>query len=199
MRRLFILLLIVSCQGNTEKSTEETTILDELPNQSDLKAYCFYKLDDKYCEVSDSTLIQNWKADKSAALKHNDVRGNLFEHKGGGPNGAEWNPSTSIYIVVNQYNTNFELLQNDLQYKYVTEVVDGYTWISITQSEWEERLVDITDKDWQVMFPNGPVQQSDEFGLQGAVQPPKTGQVIHFSFTNVSENQSYYFYAAFGE
>ena len=199
MKRLFILFLIVSCQGQVDQPSENLEGRKEIIPPAQLEAYCFYKLDDKYCEVTDQAVIQNWKKDKSAALSHHDIRGNLFEHKGGGPNGAEWNPSTDLFIVVNQYTVNFLLLQNQLEYKYMSELIDGYTWISLSQNEWEERFVDVTGEHWKEMFPNGPTNESDDFGLGNAIQPPKTGQVLPLTFLINEDSTTYYFYAAFSE
>lgn len=199
MKRLFILFLIVSCQGQIDQPTENLEETKEIIPPAQLEAYCFYKLDDKYCEVTDPAVIQNWKEDKSAALTHHDIRGNLFEHNGGGPNGAEWNPSTDLFIAVNQYMANFVLLQNQLEYKYMSELIGGYTWISLSQNEWEARLVDVSDKHWKDMFPNGPKNESDDFGLGNAIQPPKTGQVLPLTFVMNEDSATYYFYSAFGE
>lgn len=199
MKRLFILSLIVSCQGQIDKPLEGTEDTKEIISQAQLEAYCFYKLDDKYCEVTDPTVLLNWQEDKTAALSHHDIRGNLFEHKGGGPNGAEWNPSTDLFIVVNQYTANFVLLQNQLEYECMSELIGGYTWISLSQNEWVERLVDVTDEHWKDMFPNGPTSESDDFGLENAIQPPKTGQVLPLTFVMNEDSTTYYFYAAFGE
>jgi len=199
MKRLFILFLIISCQGQIDQPIEDVEDIKEIIPPAQLEAYCFYQLDDKYCEVTDSSVIQNWQDDKSTALSHHDVRGNLFEQKGGGPNGAEWNPSTTLYLVVNQYTLNFKFLQNNLEYKYRSELIGGYTWISLSQNEWEERLVDVTDEHWKNMFPDGPTNESDDLGLAGAIQPPKTGQVLPFTFVMNQDSTTYYFYAAFGE
>ncbi len=197
MKRLFILFLMISCQGQVDQPAEAVEETKELIRQAELEAYCFYKLDDKYCETTDPAVIQNWQEDKAVALAHHDIRGNLFEHKGGGPNGAEWNPSTTIYIVVNQYPLNFKFLLNDVEHKVMSEIIGGYTWISLSQGEWEERLVDVADEHWAEMFPNGPITEPDGFG--SALQPPKTGQVLPLTFVMNEDSTKFYFYAAFGE
>ena len=58
-----------------------------------LASYCFYELDNKYSAEKNNQVINNWLNKKSNFVLSNETIDNIFDHNGGGPNGAEWNPS----------------------------------------------------------------------------------------------------------
>lgn len=199
MKRLFILLLIVSCQGNADKTAEESDHIVEDPIQTSLDAYCFYKMDDKYCEVEDQAMLKNWMENKSIALSHHDVRGNLFDRTGGGPSGAEWNPSTAIYLVYTVDPSTVEVSVNNQPLENESDLVAGYTWVKIPANQWERLLAPISAADWDEMFPDGVQQEEDYSGVTGGISPPRIGQIIKFNFQSSSTHKTYFFHAAFGE
>lgn len=198
MKKIYFLLFLVACQSNGDDSVNENNNADSNVNLAPLAVYCFYKLDDKYCEVSDETEIDNWLENKTTSISHNDIRGDLFQHQGGGPNGAEWNPSTDLYIAVNRELNAFEIQFNAKKLELEKEAIEGLTWMIVPMTTWFEELTQITEQDWEQMFPNGSTSEDPE-NIELGIQPPRVGELIKISVLSADQNIDRYFYAAFGE
>jgi hypothetical protein len=97
---------LFSCQGTgkenngyNETSSVVATQTPEPPDTLSLGIGCYYKLDDKYSTVTDQEAIDTWWKRTLVSIEQDGMRSSLFGNNGGGPNGAEWNPSTDLYIV----------------------------------------------------------------------------------------------------
>ena len=120
-------------------------------NSDSLNAYCFYMLDDKYASSTQSQEIDDWLKEKQKAIENKTLDYNLFDKNGGGPNGAEWNPSTNLYLAivcpVNELNNNIELSINGTSYSNQMFLKDkNVSWYIIKQDFWEENLKEVNEE-----------------------------------------------------
>lgn len=198
MKRLFFLFILVSCGSQSDESG--TTANLDLPDEpkGELMAYCFYKLDDKYSETNQATEIEAWLTTKTDNLLLADFRGNLFDRNGAGPNGAEWNPSTDLYVALVNASHEAEVKVNDAVYKADFTTIRGVYWFAIPLDDWQGRLKPISDEDVAVMFDkdNQTELATDEVEL---LQPTGIGEILKFEIKLDNQTAENYFHAAFGE
>lgn len=203
--KLSIIILLGSCIENIK---ENPTIKNEIINSErsiavNLSSYCFYKLDDKNSTEKDSLVINNWLKEKSQIILKNDSVQNLFQRNGGGPNGAEWNPATDLFIAILTTDSapteapkiylNGTLHKNQV-YSYSPNLI----WHRVNYDVWEQKLKHIEPNDIQSMF-------SAEFlnGIKnGEFQPNvplEYGEVLRFDISFNEKRISKIFHSTYGE
>ncbi|MHA7059615.1 hypothetical protein ACWGOQ_0020480 [Aquimarina sp. M1] len=203
--KFLIIILLVSCK---KKEKENSTIVKEIVNSEriiaeNLNSYCFYKLDDKYSTEKDSLIISNWLKEKSQIILKNDSIHNIFQRNGGGPNGAEWNPATDLFIAVltstnvptkaPKIYLNGKLHKNQV-YKYSPNLI----WYKVKYNVWKQKVKDIEPEDIQKMF-------SAEFlnGVKNGEFKPIValdyGEVLRFDISYKKNRITKHFHATYGE
>lgn len=198
MRKWFFLFILVSCGSQSDEFGETIPLdLSEEPKRQ-LMVYCFYKLDDKYSETHQATEIEAWLTAKTENLLLADTRGNLFDRNGAGPNGAEWNPSTDLYVALVNANPEAEVKMNDEVCKADFTIIQGVYWLVIPLDHWQARLKSISDEDAAALFEkDGELERpTDEIEL---LQPKTIGEILKFEIKSDNQTAVHYFHAAFGE
>lgn len=158
------------------------------------KAYCFYKLDDKYSIVNDSTTINNWLEKKSINLLNGDFSGDTFHQNGGGPNGSQWNPSTDLYIaILKTKNSKHQQLyiNNTLQERRVFQQNEHITWYKTDVDYWQNALKTIDSTDLKLMF--------SEDIESNPIIPLNSGKVLKCDVVCDTQKLTSYFHATQGE
>lgn len=79
---------------------------------------CYYLLDDKYSDVTSPEIINAWWDNKIDTIIKYGIGNNLFDHYGGGPNGAEWNASAHLLFVASYPDT----LDLEVVYKFTVKI-----------------------------------------------------------------------------
>lgn len=200
-----IVLVFISCQRNKK---ENPAIIKEIENveknvEQKLAAYCFFKLDDKYSIEKDSLIINNWLKEKSQVLLKEDSIPNIFSQNGGGPNGAQWNPSTDLYIAILTHSKEStetpKLYINEKSYKkQVYSFSPRLIWYAVKQSFWKQEVKEIDSLDIQKMYPpeflNGIT--NEEFH---PVADLKYGKILKFEISYKEAKLTKFFHATYGE
>ena len=62
--------------------------------------FLFYQMDDKYSESELTAILVNWMRKRSKLIEQDPGYPNILNQMGGGPNGAEWNPSANLYLAI---------------------------------------------------------------------------------------------------
>lgn len=197
--------MLISCQGNKkENSTITKKILNsEKGIEQKLDAYCFFKLNDKYSTEKDSVVINTWLKERSIAILTNDSIENVFNQNGGGPNGAQWNPATDLYIAISissnelteipKLYVNGKLYQK-LIYKYQPHLI----WYVLKQDFWEREIRKIDAPDVKQMYSlellNGI--KNGEFNTMVDLD---YGEILKFEITYKEEQLTKFFHATYGE
>lgn len=110
---LCLLLILAACSNNDKKSagttppqppaaTTPAVAPPRAPVSDTLYDWigAFYKMDDKSSLEQDTAIINNWWKQKLVQVDLYGRPANIFQQHGGGPNGAEWNPLTDLFLVV---------------------------------------------------------------------------------------------------
>lgn len=204
----FTLIVFISCQKNEEKksscqeieNTQKETVLknESLP----LNSYCFFKLDEKYSVEKDSILIHNWLKEKSEIILANNSVENIFSHNSGGPNGAEWNPSTDLYIAVLSSSKTANKPSLQINGKLYSNTVFNYnenlTWYIVEYDYWKNEALEIDSTSIKQMyapeFLNGI--KNKEFDL---VADLNYGEILKFEISYENKILTKFFHATYGE
>lgn len=217
-----LLLFLAACNNSSNNNSSKSAATDTTPPppvsviqlQSDtlqnwLGAY--YKLDDKYSQQQDTSLINNWWRNKLLQVQLYVRPANLFSHKGGGPNGAEWNAATDLFIAG---TTSFPLKNETLLVYLNNKPAPGIQltrmvpasktgsllYFRLPQAVWEKELRDIQPADLEALYGTdtiGTLHQSSPASLQ-------TGQLLEIAIhIRQSRNDTVLlkglFHVAFGE
>lgn len=210
-----ILFLLFSCKGNIN---ENENLEKETPNTSDrldlipepdkelreayeksivhkLNTFCFFKLDDKYSVEKDSLVIMNWLNEKSLAIIQNDTLVNIFNQEGGGPNGAQWNPSTDLYIGISLGSDEFteipKLYINGKLFEEETQQQSpNLVWYVLNQDFWNKEVIEIDSPEYLREIENGNFKIEDNL---------LSGEIFKIEITYKDESLIKYFHAAYGE
>jgi len=200
-----IIIALISCKENEK---ENSTIAKEIFNSEkivakNLNSYFFYKLDDKYSTEKDSLIITNWLKEKSQTILKNDSIYNIFQQNGGGPNGAEWNPGTDLFIAVLTSNNvpsetpkiylNGKLYKNQI-YKYNPNLI----WYKVKYDVWEQEVRGIDSDDIQKMF-SAEFLNGVKKGKLDTVAPLEYGEVLRFDISYKENRITKFFHATYGE
>jgi hypothetical protein len=166
---------------------------------------CYYKMDDKYSETQDTAEINKWWRQKLTELDRKGIRSSLFSNKGPGPSGAEWNPSTELFVAAAvQGMPENEKITLELNKKKITGI--KFTsckakWGSIVYFQlpfelWKKDLRNIKAGDLQELY-NG--ENLDTLKKYSAA-PLETGQVVEITLS-IKGNGVFtdFLHAAYGE
>lgn len=156
---IFFIICFVNVTNNVVVAQTTLPLHDTLHN-----AYaCYYKLDDKYSTSADSTEINLWWQNKLKDIELKGAQNSLFESKGGGPNGAQWNPSADLYVVatIKKVLTNesivVELNKKKIQETHVVKIVPKdkigtILYFKIQRTVWEKHLRKIKPTNAEEMY-----------------------------------------------
>ncbi|WP_378172394.1 hypothetical protein [Aquimarina sp. SS2-1] len=197
--------VLISCQGNKKgNSTITKSILNsEKGIEQKLNAYCFFKLDDKYSTEKDSLVINTWLKEKSITILTNDSIDNVFSQNGGGPNGAQWNPSTDLYIAISTSSNELDeipklymngKLYQKLVYKYRPHLI----WYVLKQDFWEREIRKINSSDVKKMY-SLQLLNGIENGKFNKMVDLDYGEILKFEITYKEEKLTKFFHATYGE
>ncbi len=202
---LLIVVVFISCQ-RTKK--ENATIIKETGNtkpniEQKLKTYCFYKLDDKYSIEKDSSTINRWLKEKSKLILMNDSLESIFNQNGGGPIGAEWNPSTDLYIAVltsiKESTNSPKLFINKKPYENnVYEYRPYLTWYLVKQDFWEKEIRKIESNDMEKLFPTW-LLKGIKNGRYNKSVISDFGEILKFDIRYEEQKITKFFHATYGE
>ena len=199
------MLVHISCKGNKieHHKTLEKVSNSEIAKKQEVKAYCFFELDDKYSEDKDSLVIKNWLKEESRLILKNDTIGNVFGQNGGGPNGAQWNPSTDLYVaILKPSNELHELPKLYLNGKSFTNQFYKYSpvlsWYLVKQDFWEQELREIDATDIKKMF-SSEILRGIETGEYFPMTPLNYGEILKFEIRYKEEALTKFFHATYGE
>ena len=201
-----LLSLVISCQriDGSKPNITGNTELKQVENASPI-AYCFFKLDDKYSTENDPLIINKWLKRKSDLILKNKSIDNIFNHNGGGPNGAEWNPSTDLYIAILSPSIakgsaeNHQLFMNTKVYEQkILAYSPDLIWYNVKQDFWEDQLRTIDPSDIAEMYSNEFLEDI-KTGSFEPVTELNYGEIIKFEVLLKSDTVSYFFHAAYGE
>lgn len=174
-------------------------------NSIQLNAFCFYELDDKYSETNADSIIIKWLNDKSKHIVNRDSMPNIFDHNGGGPNGAQWNPATNLYIAI--FFDSSKSKQNPILRIHGERYTGPFfefnrnlIWYRVSREFWEEEAKEIDSLDMKDMY-------SQEFRskVQNKEIIPITdldyGEILRFdvSLESGPESVTKFFHATYGE
>lgn len=224
---LFLLsLLSFSACNNSNSGTDKSTVTDTqpvvtvpaaptiTPLQSDTLLQwigAYYKLDDKYSFSKDTALINSWWKSKLAQVELYGKPANLFSHNGGGPNGAEWNSSTDLFIVA---SCGYKLISESVELRLNGKVIPGLKlvkqtpltktgtllYLRLPQEVWEKELRDIQPGDLEALYG----KENLESLTKTSATPLQTGRLVDISVhITQSKNKAVtlrgLFHVAYGE
>lgn len=170
-----------------------------------MAAYCFYELDDKNARA-DSAEVMKWLRQKSNDIEANKDLDNLFGHHGGGPNGAEWNPATNLYIAVftpgvqGSAGSHFPALYiNGSAYKTVFYNINNHLyWYKISLHFLEQHTQAITRADIRNMHSDAYLKAVST-GKIIPVTDLNYGEILRFKIVCGADTLSQFFHCAYGE
>lgn len=191
--------------------TVDTVTVKTVPEQPDtLKNFfgCYYAFEEKYSTPEEKKPESEWLNDLFQRIAKGHIGGNLFSHGGGGPNGAAWNPSNDLYLVIFTADTtakasNSRLLLNgkaNAKLKLNAYPSGNKTrtifYCKVPQKTWEKQLREIKNSDLIPMFGKEKLKEIKE----NSPAPPNTGKIIEFTFVQSSQIKcTAFFHAEFGE
>lgn len=187
-----IFLIFASCKTNSQKQIVKTKST----------MYCFYKLDDKYAIEIDSLKIDDWLKTKTDSIIKNYKIKNIFDRNGGGPNNAEWNSATDLYLAVlnptNKTNSNIKLLINEVNYDRIILKNQNIVWYVIPQKYWKQKIRKIDSTDIKNMYSKAFLKgiRNEEFYPSA---PLGYGKILKFDILNDKSKQTKYFHVTYGE
>ncbi|TNE54491.1 MAG: hypothetical protein EP338_06655 [Bacteroidetes bacterium] len=202
---LLSLLFLASCQGDDHLQTAKTPKpkIETKPKTHQLSAYCFYQLDEKYSSEEDSSLIVQWMQEKSELILQNKIQGDIFAHEGGGPNGAEWNPSTDLYIALlfpeDKTSSSPKLQLNGRPQNHpVFEYNPHFVWYRVKEDFWVKQLKQMDSTEMRAIYPDALVK-SIETGQFEPIADLMYGEILKFDISFQEESLIRFFHATFGE
>ncbi|MEZ5344883.1 MAG: hypothetical protein R2681_04925 [Pyrinomonadaceae bacterium] len=180
---------------------------DEVRESAPVRSSLFYSLDDKTSDDSE-VLIEEWIRAKTRAADENQTGADIFSRSAGGPNGAEWNPSGDLYLMIalqGSENETPEILLNGtaisgLETVKLSSENSGNTfyWLKLPAQLWLDNLRDIVNDDLPQLYGEDWVDKIAA-GEIGAVAPVNTGKVIEIEIRSGEGSIRKFFHAAFGE
>ncbi len=197
-------IVLISCKETRKESfTIEKEIVDSENNVEKINSYCFYKLDDKYSTEKDSLIIVNWLKKKSHIILKKDSIQNIFYRNGGGPNGAEWNPATDLFIAVLTTqnvpaNTPEIYLNGKLHKNKFYTHSPNLSWYKVKYNVWKRQAKDIDSIDMQKMFSTNFLN-SIKNGEFEPMAPLENGEILRFDISYEKSRITKFFHAAYGE
>ncbi len=201
----FSLTLLINCKikNEAQENIPAPPTNVQGPGHS-LKASCFFKLDDKYSTVRDSAQIEEWLTEKSKVLLNTDSIPNIFHRNGGGPNGAQWNPGTDLYLAVLAKGSSMDketpsiYINGSLYDQKSNQKEIGLFWYAIPLDYWEKQLTNIDSEAIGNLY-SPELLAGAENGIIDLSAPLDEGQILKFEIHYKKETITRYFHIAFGE
>jgi len=205
---ILFLVLFLSCNrdgGRKNEVDEKDNIQQSASTQ--LASFCFYGLDDKYGDSNenDSGVVIDWLRKKSELILKSKSTDNIFSQPGGGPNGAEWNPSADLFVAILHSSPAKDstdvpkLLINGKRYEEVIlEYNKNLTWYSIQRGFWENELRAIDAVDITKMYSSEFLNEVKN-GNAHPVADLHYGEILKFEAVRRGDTLPSYFHAAYGE
>ncbi len=176
------------------------------PKPNTPKALLFYSFDKKETADDDpSESDDDWLNSKLITVVEGNISGNLFAHKGGGPNGAEWNPAGDLYLIAEAADpevspkVSFNGKPNpniEFQKKQIGD--RNFFWAKLPAEIWNANLREIIEADLENLFSQSTLAKVKQ-NEPGPAAPMETGRVIEIEIMLGSITIKNYFHAAFGE
>lgn len=226
---LALLFILHSCTSSTRgdknpdtKNKDSLSPKDSLLNSTShpefkSKIACYYELDDKYSDISDTSEISKWWSNKLENVKQTGIENDIFSSVGGGPNGAEWNSDTDLYFIVlcdireqnivNLLKNPVSVTLNEKIVKDIEILTQSYTKglmvsFMIPKEVWTEALRPVAQEDYIPLYGKKQVDLYNN-GETVFAAPLNTGEVFTIGITIQSAlgefNTSEYFHIAYGE
>lgn len=205
-----LLLSLVSCQGGRKeqvvteiKTPNLETNTEQHSGEQKLRAYCFYKLDDKYSVENDSGLIADWLKKKSLEIEKDTIVENILGQNGGGMHGAQKNPYTDLYLaVVTNSNDSNEVPEIRINGQLYTNNGHNFStainWYPIKLRYWEDELRAIKADDLKQQFSEDVLLDIKERNLD-AFEILGEGEVLKFEIKFKEQKITKYFHAIYYE
>lgn len=222
---LALLSILHSCTSSTQgDKNPETKIQDSLTQKDSLlksishpafesKIACYYELDDKYSDISDTSEINKWWSNKLENIKQSGIDNDIFSKEGGGPNGAEWNSNADLYFagmfgISDQYKKNKVSISLNNKFIDVEKFnIQSYSKdmlvsFMIPKEVWKAALRSVTPEDYIPLYGK---EQVDMYNNDETVfaAPLNTGEVFTIGITIKTAtgelNTTEYFHIAYGE
>ena len=123
----------------------------------------------------------------------------VFEHHGGGPNGAEWNAEVDLYLAISHNRLDgYHLFLNDSLCAFEVIKKEDVDWIRIPSETWLPLLRPMEADDLPYLFDQVDIEnENSELSLRLA--PLKTGEVLQFIVQSDTIKRINYFHVAYGE
>ena len=203
---LFVSTVLISCsESNPDANHSPPVNQHTFVKETTFASWCFYKLDNKYSTENDSATIVKWLKEKSDQIINNTATNNIFNHNGGGPNGAEWNPSTDLYIAVQlpsppeDLNENLSVLVNGKPYQQLFFEYDhGIFWYRIDQTFWENEIKTIDSTDIDKIYSPLYLKGINDGDFQ-PITELNYGEVLKFEIIYDTDTLVNFFHATYGE
>ena len=193
--------------GKADSAKTESRIESKQRDTLSLGFGCYYKLDDKYSESKDTSEINAWWREKIKRSELKGIQDNLFSGNGGGPNGAEWNPSTDLFLIatINRPVTDeaitLELNKNKISgikfLQYIPENKIGtLVCFELPQAVWGKYLRKIKVEDLNGIYGGEKLDTLKKY----SAAPLDAGRVIEISLS-ISNGCKLtgFFHVAYGE
>lgn len=214
MVTLLTILLACSPTKAPEEPAPAPEPAPEGPPAPHLDLRVFYVMGDKQQSTAPAADQERWSEQLRAALREGRWEGqprDLLTTRGGGPNGAEWNPDADLYVVGHTGLTaapleaTLTLNGAPAASKPVIETSDGHTVMAwrLAQPAWSAALRPIEEPaDYALLFSE---EELTPYQPDLADSPLSWGQILRLSLVvqsgqpTTERRREQAFHAAFGE
>ncbi len=198
----------VETKQEVPEENKETPVAVDDEDRENFQASLFYSFDDKN-SVDIDVSSEDWKNLKVSGAFELQTECDIFDHKAGGPNGAEWNPAGDLYLLIKSVPDEGTALPEvsingtvilDPEMKEIESGKTGnsYYWLRLPVEIWMENLRDITEADFEGLFGKDLTAKAAAGEIETAT-PLRTGKIIEFEIRHGDKITKKYFHAAFGE
>jgi hypothetical protein len=171
---------------------------------------CYYMMDDKYESTPEPSKKTEWIQNKLKEIeKKGGIKENLFDYNGGGPNGAEWNPSNDLLLIATfkpgeEYDTTLVMLNDQYSkipvFHYYPQKSKGDIFYAVVpRKQWEKKLRSITESDFNDLYKKKNLDSLRKNNPRSLL----LGKVVRMGFMLKGPKQSLHiwglFHADFGE
>lgn len=172
------------------------------------EVYGFYKMDDKYSVEKDTQTIQQWMHSKTETIIANNIEFNLFDkdRQGGGPNDAEWNADTDLYLAISSPDKinpeDLKISINNNQFIphspfLIQKDSPTVLWIKIPYEDWYKALRKIEKHEYKKIYGKDFLAGISDGHIPSA--PLNSGKIVKFDFKIRKSCSTHYFHVAYGE
>lgn len=170
---------------SAEVENEDQPLLEVVTPDSSIEGFeCYFILYDKYFSYDNESTsnyemsVQAWK--DSLTKRSLDVgiptKWSLFNHKGGGPMGAEWNSYAPLFCLIRVPEKEPLLLHlngRDMQVKW-NWISDNIVSFEISTDQWYNNLIEIQSEHYPLIYK----QQDIEFNLDKPNSGIGVGEIL---------------------